>query len=58
MLDAHPAPAAPARPSAVPVSPIAEPAAPQPASAPAALLAAARTLLPVPGGRQAARDGT
>ena len=47
MLDAHPAPAAPARPPAVPVSPIAEPAAPQPASAPAALLAAARTLLPV-----------
>ena len=39
MLDAHPAPAAPARrPAAVPVSPIAEPA---------ALLTAARTLLPV-----------
>ena len=50
MLDAHPAPAAPARsPAAVPVSPIAEPSAPQPEprSAPAALLAAARTLLPV-----------
>ena len=47
MLDPHPAPAAPARPPTVPVSPIAEPAAPQPASAPAALLAAARTLLPV-----------
>ncbi len=47
MLDAHPAPDAPARPPAVPVSPIAEPAALQPASAPAALLAAARTLLPV-----------
>ena len=47
MLDAHPAPPAPARPPAVPVSPIAEPAPPQPTSAPAALLAAARTLLPV-----------
>ena len=48
MLDAHPAPPAPARsPAAVPVSPIAEPAAPRPTSAPAALLAAARTLLPV-----------
>ena len=48
MLDAHPAPAAAARPpAAVPVSPIAEPSAPQPTSAPAALLAAARTLLPV-----------
>ena len=47
MLDAHPAPAAPARPPAVPVSPITEPAAPKPTSAPAALLAAARTLLPV-----------
>ena len=47
MLDAHPAPAAPARPpAAVPVSPIAEPSAPQPTSAPTALLAAARTLLP------------
>ena len=45
MLDAHPAPAAPARlPAAVPVSP---PATPQPTSAPAVLLAAARTLLPV-----------
>ena len=44
MLDAHPAPAAPARPPAN-----AEPALPQPEprSAPAALLAAARTLLPV-----------
>ena len=40
MLDAHPAPAAPARPpAAVPQ--------PEPLSAPAALLAAARTLLPV-----------
>ena len=47
MLDAHPAPPAPARPPAVPVSPIAEPAPPQPTSAPAALLAAARTLLHV-----------
>ncbi len=47
MLDAHPAPPAPARPPAVPVSPISEPAPPQPTSAPAALLAAARTLLPV-----------
>ena len=48
MLDAHPAPdARPRVAPAVPVSPIAEPATPQPASAPAALLAAARTLLPV-----------
>ena len=50
MLDAHPAPAAPARPpAAVPAPAIAEPAVPQPEprSAPAALLAAARTLLPV-----------
>ena len=50
MLDAHPAPAAPARPpAAVPAPAIAEPAAPrpEPRSAPAALLAAARTLLPV-----------
>ena len=50
MLDAHPAPAAPTRPPAtVPAPSIAEPAAPQPEprSAPAALLAAARTLLPV-----------
>ena len=46
MLDAHPAPAAPARPPA-PVPVIAEPAEPQPPSAPAALLTAARTLLPV-----------
>ncbi len=43
MLDAHPAPAAPARPptAALPAT------APQPASAPTALLTAARTLLPV-----------
>ena len=50
MLDAHPAPAAPARaPAAVSAPAIAEPAVPQPEprSAPAALLAAARTLLPV-----------
>ena len=48
MLDAHPAPAAPVRPpAAVPVSPIAEPSAPQTTSAPTALLTAARTLLPV-----------
>ena len=50
MLDAHPAPAAPARPpAAVPAPAIAEPALPQPEprSAPAALLTAARTLLPV-----------
>ena len=50
MLDAHPAPVAPARaPAAIPAPAIAEPAVPQPEpqSAPAALLAAARTLLPV-----------
>ena len=50
MLDAHPAPAAPPRPpAAVPAPAIAEPAAPQRElrSAPAALLAAAHTLLPV-----------
>ncbi len=50
MLDAYPAPAAPARPpAAVPAPAIAQPAVPQsePRSAPAALLAAARTLLPV-----------
>ena len=50
MLDAHPAPAAPARPPAAIAAPaIPEPAAPQsvPRSAPAALLAAARSLLPV-----------
>ena len=48
MLDAHPAPAAPARPpAAIPVSPIAESSAPQLTSAPTALLTAARTLLPV-----------
>ena len=49
MLDAHPAPAPSARPSAVPTPAIAEPAVPrpEPRSAPAALLAAARTLLPV-----------
>ena len=46
MLDAHPAPAAPARPLA-PVPAIVEPAEPQPPSAPAALLTAARTMLPV-----------
>ena len=46
MLDAHPAPAAPARPPP-PVPLIAEPAEPQPPPAPAALLTAARTLLPV-----------
>ena len=46
MLDAYPAPAAPARSSApVPAPAVAPPAAPQPG--PAALLAAARTLLPV-----------
>ncbi len=50
MLDAHLAPAASARPpAAVPAPTITEPAVPQsePRSAPAALLAAARTLLPV-----------
>ncbi|MDE0407885.1 MAG: methylase, partial [Alphaproteobacteria bacterium] len=50
MLDAHPAPRAPARPpAAVPAPPIAQPAVPQPESRSAAeaLLAAARTLLPV-----------
>ena len=49
MLDAHPAPAASARPPAVPAPAIADTAAPQAAasSKPAALLAAARTLLPV-----------
>ena len=50
MLDAHPPPVAPARaPAAVSAPAIAEPAVPQPESrsAPAALLAAARTLLPV-----------
>ena len=50
MLDAHPAPAAPARPpAAVPVPAIVQTAGPQPEtrSAPTALLAAARTLLPV-----------
>ncbi|MCY4479093.1 MAG: methylase, partial [Rhodospirillales bacterium] len=48
MLDAHPAPAAPAPPpAAIPVSPIAESSAPQLTSAPTALLTAARTLLPV-----------
>ena len=50
MLDAHPAPAAPARPpAAVPAPAITQPTAPQPESrsAPTALLAAARTLLPV-----------
>ena len=49
MLDAHTAPAAPARPPAVPVPALAEPtlAKPEPRSAPAALLDAARTLLPV-----------
>ena len=50
MLDAHPAPAAPARPTAaVPAPAIADTAAPRTAapSKPAALLTAARTLLPV-----------
>ena len=50
MLDAYPAPLAPARPAAaVPAPAIAEPAAPRPRphSTPDALLAAARTLLPV-----------
>ncbi len=50
MLDAHPAPAAPARPPAVvPASPIEVPTDPQSKSpsAPSALLAAARTMLPV-----------
>ena len=50
MLDAHPAPAAPARPSAaVPTAATAEAAVPrsEPRSRPAALLTAARTLLPV-----------
>ena len=50
MLDAHSAPAAPARPpAAAPAPAIADAAAPQAAvpSKPAALLAAARTLLPV-----------
>ena len=50
MLDAHPAPAAPARPPAVvPASPIEVSTDPQSKSpsAPSALLAAARTLLPV-----------
>ena len=48
MLDAHPAPAAPARPpAAVPAPAIVQPSAPQPTSASTALLVAARTLLPV-----------
>ena len=50
MLDAHSAPAAPARPTAaVPAPAIADTAAPRTAapSKPAALLTAARTLLPV-----------
>ena len=48
MLDAHPAPAAPARPPAAVTAPtIAQPDVPQPRSAPAALLATAGTLLPV-----------
>ena len=48
MLDAHPAPAAPARaPATVPAPSIAKPSAPQSTSTSAALLAAARTLLPV-----------
>ncbi|MCY4550380.1 MAG: hypothetical protein OXC28_18600, partial [Defluviicoccus sp.] len=48
MLDAHPAPPAPARPptAALPATAIGEPAAPQSRSTPAALLTAARTLLP------------
>ena len=49
MLDAHPAPPAPARPpaAALPATPTSEPAAPQSRSTPAALLTAARSLLPV-----------
>ena len=49
MLDAHPAPPAPAHPptAARPGTAIGEPAALQPRSTPSALLAAARTLLPV-----------
>ena len=49
MLDAHPAPPAPARPpaAALPATATGEPEALQPASAPAALLTAAQTLLPV-----------
>ncbi len=49
MLDAHPAPAAPARPPAVPAPLAAQPAEPQatPRTGSDALLASARTLLPV-----------
>ena len=51
MLDAHPAPAAPARPpaDAVPISTVSAPPVPRPESCskPKALLAAARTLLPI-----------
>ncbi len=49
MLDAHPAPPAPARPPApaLPATATGEPAAPRSRSTPAALLAAARSLLPV-----------
>ena len=49
MLDAHSAPAVPARPlaAALPATTIAEPTAPQSPSPPTALLTAARTLLPV-----------
>ena len=49
MLDAHPAPPAPAHPSAaaLPTTAISDPAAPPPTSAPSALLTAARALLPV-----------
>ena len=49
MLDAHPAPPAPARPPApaLPATATGEPAAPQSRSTPAALLTAARSLLPV-----------
>ena len=49
MLDAHPAPLAPARPpaAALPATAIGQPAAPQSHSTPSALLTAARSLLPV-----------
>ena len=49
MLDAHPAPPAHARPpaAALPATAIGEPTAPQSRSTPAALLTAARSLLPV-----------
>ena len=47
MLDAHQAPPPPARPHAAALPSIGAPAAPQSRSTPAALLAAARTLLPI-----------